>query len=270
MSTGIIYKITNTITKKCYIGQTTTTVKKRWSQHTYNTRGKKSKCVLLENTIQKHGVENFTIEPVFMGDVKELDTQEIKFISEYKSTNIKFGYNICAGGNGSVGRPVDDEHRNKISKANRKSQLDTINIQERKVNGILTGYVVSKNMNNVRYTKNFANIKNSTEDNLKLAKEWLKNLDDGKLDDVNRYNRTIKLPKNIAYNYNNKKVKIGYNVKIERGGVRYCKSFTLKDNTMEEKLKQAIIYKEQILNSLRKNEEEKSLKGEQDNPQPSA
>jgi len=64
---------------------------------------------------------------------------------------------------------VSNDHRKKKSNAN-KSDVEEINIQERKLNGILVGYVVSKNNNNVRYTKNFANTKNSVEKNLELAK----------------------------------------------------------------------------------------------------
>tara|TARA_Y100000389_G_C17387264_1_gene477783 strand:- start:900 stop:1112 length:213 start_codon:yes stop_codon:yes gene_type:complete len=67
---------------------------------------------------------------------------------------------------------VSNDHRKKISNANKKRDVEEINIQERKLNGILVGYVVSKNNNNVRYTKNFANTKNSVEKNLELAKSW--------------------------------------------------------------------------------------------------
>ena len=116
------------------------------------------------------------------------------------------------------------------------------------------GYVVSKNINTIRYSKNFATKKNSIEKNLELANDWLADLDSGKTVDPNRYNRTIDLPKNISYNYNNSKKLVGYNVKIGRNKINYIKSFTLKNLTMEEKLKQVIKYKEQILNSLRKKE----------------
>ena len=260
MRSGLIYKITNKINGKWYIGQTTTSTKKRWSQHTYNARTKSSKCRFLENAIRKYGEENFIIEGIYICSIDELDLNETRIINEHNSTNSKFGYNICIGGSGSVGRIMTDIHRNKISKANRKCDINLINIQEKKINNILVGYVVSKNIINVRHTKNFANTKNTTEKNLELARIWLDDLDDGKTNDSNRYNRTINLPKNISYNYNNKKAIQGYNVKIEYKGNRYIKSFTLKNLSMDEKLKSAINYKEQISNNLRKNEEVSSQK----------
>lgn len=254
MSSGIIYKITNKINGKFYIGQTKNSMERRWSQHKYNAKSNSSKCLHLENAIRKHDVENFTIEVILKCDIKDLDSNEIKLINIHCANNPKFGYNICKGGGGSTDRKVTDEHRKKISKANRKSDLDMMNIQERKINGVCVGYVVSKNINNVRHTKNFANTNKSLEENLELAKQWLKDLDNGKTVDTNRYNRTINLPKNIAYHYNNHKEVDGYCVKIEHKGKRHSKSFTFKNISMEEKLQIAIEHKEQFLINLRKNQ----------------
>jgi group I intron endonuclease len=254
MATGLIYKITNTVNGKCYIGQTRQNINRRWSQHRHNASKRKMGCIMLENAIRKYGEEKFTIEPILTCDVSDLDSEEIRLIDEYKSTVSGSGYNIFKGGGGSS-RIVTDEHRHKIAEANRKSDINEINIQERKVNDILVGYVVSRNINTVRHTKNFANTKNSLTQNLELAKSWLIDLNDGKTADTNRYNRIIKLPKNISYNYTNSKKIQGYNVKIERNRRRFIKSFTLKNLSMDEKLNMAIAYKKQILESLRKNEE---------------
>lgn len=256
MKSGLIYKITNKTNGKCYIGQTTTSTKRRWSQHIYNANTKASKCRYLENAIRKHGKENFIIEAIYICKVDELNSAEIHLINKYKSNNTQFGYNICDGGGGSIGRVVTDEHRKKISNANRKCDIDLINIQERRINNVLVGYVVSKTINNIRHSKNFANTKQTLSENLELAKKWLNDLDNGTTVDTNRYNRKFKLPRNISYNYTNQKEIQGYNVKIERNGKRYIKSFTSKHISMDEKLKLAIKYKEQISSSLRKNEEE--------------
>lgn len=251
---GIIYKITNNINNKCYIGQTISTILKRWAQHTSNARRHANKCVILENAMRKYGEDNFSIEQIASCNQILLNEYEIKFISYYKSNKIEFGYNICDGGGGSINRPVTENHRKKISKSNRKCDLDIMNIQERRVDDILIGYVVSKHINNIRYTKHFANTKNSLQENLELAKKWLQELDDGKTNDDNRYNRKFELPKNISYNYNNKKLLVGYNVKIEKNKKIYCKSFTFKDLSMEAKLKLAIQYKDELLKSLSENQ----------------
>ena len=69
---GIIYLIKNKIDNKCYVGQTTRTLKKRWSEHC-----KQNGCIVLHNAILKYTPENFTIEQLFEGTNDELDKKEI-------------------------------------------------------------------------------------------------------------------------------------------------------------------------------------------------
>jgi group I intron endonuclease len=62
-----IYKITNNINKKVYIGQTNN-LKKRWNEHkrlgNSNNSSKKSINSKLYSAMKKYGVENFTIEVI--------------------------------------------------------------------------------------------------------------------------------------------------------------------------------------------------------------
>lgn len=90
---GIIYKITNLINNKVYIGQTERTLKERWKQHRYS-KG----CKYLHNAILKYGVENFKIEEIERVPIKDLDEREIYWISFYNSTDRTVGYNILKGG----------------------------------------------------------------------------------------------------------------------------------------------------------------------------
>ena len=73
---GIIYKITNNNNKKLYIGQTTTTCKRRFNRHI--------KAALdgadfkLSRAIRKYGVESFSIEKIDEAYSKEeLNSKEI-------------------------------------------------------------------------------------------------------------------------------------------------------------------------------------------------
>ena len=93
-ATGI-YKITNTITEQCYIGQAID-IYKRWSQH--------AKCGLgidtppgnkLYKAIQEYGLENFTFEVLTECNSTELDEKEKYFISLYQADI--FGYNGTKG-----------------------------------------------------------------------------------------------------------------------------------------------------------------------------
>ena len=59
MENYIIYKITNNITKKVYIGKTTRDLDTRFYEHSINRSGCKS---AIHDSMKKYGVENFSIE----------------------------------------------------------------------------------------------------------------------------------------------------------------------------------------------------------------
>lgn len=90
-----IYKITNTITDECYIGQSVD-VYKRWCEH--------CKCGLgidtppgnkLYKAIQEYGLENFTFELLTECTQSELNEKERYFIELYQADT--FGYNSTSG-----------------------------------------------------------------------------------------------------------------------------------------------------------------------------
>lgn len=93
-----IYKITNKINNKVYIGQTVQTIKGRWRQHVNEAYGE-MKCAHLHSAIRKYGEENFTIEEIENCPQELLDGREIFWIKEYHS--VEDGYNISAGGKGT-------------------------------------------------------------------------------------------------------------------------------------------------------------------------
>jgi hypothetical protein len=85
-----IYKITNCVNSKIYIGKDTT------SNPNYYGSG-----VILNNAIKKYGIENFTKHIIDTAETKEeLSVKEKYWISFYDSTNKKIGYNISKGGDG--------------------------------------------------------------------------------------------------------------------------------------------------------------------------
>lgn len=105
MYEGYIYKITNSINNKLYIGQTITTIQERWSNHKSDARTNHNHTVLYRS-MNKYGIENFNIIEickVFNVDKTELknilNSLEIYYIKLYNSTNRYFGYNITSGGN---------------------------------------------------------------------------------------------------------------------------------------------------------------------------
>lgn len=101
---GYIYKITNNINKKIYIGQTRQSIERRWSQHITNSRLKQSHS-LLDTAIKKYGSNNFTIECVekVIDDtkqelIKHLNNLEKKYIKLFKASSKNGNYNITDGG----------------------------------------------------------------------------------------------------------------------------------------------------------------------------
>lgn len=90
-----IYKITNTINNKVYIGQTHD-VAKRWYKHNYNAKsGRKGH---LYDAMRKYGLENFTIEVIEECFDDFVDDRERYWIAFYNSTDKQFGYNKTFGG----------------------------------------------------------------------------------------------------------------------------------------------------------------------------
>ncbi len=90
---GYIYKITNKVNGKSYIGQTRYTVEFRWKQHQF----KKDNCHF-HNAIKKYGVDNFTVEILEECEFKDLDSREMFYIAKYDTFNN--GYNSTIGGDG--------------------------------------------------------------------------------------------------------------------------------------------------------------------------
>lgn len=84
----IIYKITNLINNKIYIGQDIKNNPKYFGSG-----------ISIKLAIKKYGKENFKKETLeICSDEKQMDEREIHWIKELNSTNRKIGYNICEGG----------------------------------------------------------------------------------------------------------------------------------------------------------------------------
>ena len=101
---GIIYKITNKVNGKVYIGQT---IQENGFDDRYGGNlEKNTKNQHLKSSIQKYGIDNFDIcevlEIIKIWDIahnqKELDEKETYWIKYYDSTNPDNGYNIEGGG----------------------------------------------------------------------------------------------------------------------------------------------------------------------------
>jgi group I intron endonuclease len=94
-----IYKITNTINSKVYIGQTVQkNPKMRWYSHLADARrGKKS---YLLDSIRKYGPESFVWEVIDVAaSIEDLNTKEDYWLNYYRDQEITVYNNREAGGN---------------------------------------------------------------------------------------------------------------------------------------------------------------------------
>lgn len=94
---GFIYKITNTITNKCYIGETIrSNPESRWLQHIQNSKRNKG-CPALRDAINKYGVDKFIFDVLIICFDEDRYKYEIEYIKKFNS-QVPNGYNILPGG----------------------------------------------------------------------------------------------------------------------------------------------------------------------------
>lgn len=94
-----IYKITNLINGKIYIGQSVD-INKRWRQHKRNSRIKgREYDKYLYKAFRKYGLENFSFEVIEECSRELLNEKETYYIQYYKTNDETFGYNETSGYN---------------------------------------------------------------------------------------------------------------------------------------------------------------------------
>lgn len=113
---GIIYSITNKINNKKYIGQTQTTLKKRyplnWWKYTNNP--------YLKYSVEKYGIDNFEFE-ILKSNIQTIDklNESECFYATKLNTYIPNGYNIRECGKN---KKFNEESKRKLSHSNSKSR----------------------------------------------------------------------------------------------------------------------------------------------------
>lgn len=113
MKSNEVYKITNKITGKIYIGITNQGSGARYRHHWYESRiGEPSP---IHRSMAKYGEDNFTLEIIdFAKTYEELKEKEKFWIKKFNSTDRNIGYNLTEGGDGTFGRTHSEETKEKI------------------------------------------------------------------------------------------------------------------------------------------------------------
>lgn len=106
----IIYKITNTINDKVYIGQTIKSLEERWFRHLNDS---KRMDYYFYKAIRKYGTECWTHKILEQCEnINDLNEREVYWINHYTSMNKLKGYNSTSGGEGRI---IDAEWKMKMS-----------------------------------------------------------------------------------------------------------------------------------------------------------
>ena len=123
----IIYSYLCLVNWKVYVGKTNRTLESRDKQH------RNGKRTVFDRAYKKYSPEKFILEVLAVVDTSWGSFVEMLFISALKSNDRRFGYNLTAGGEGTIdhrhkeetkqaiaikmtGRPVTDEFRTLIGK----------------------------------------------------------------------------------------------------------------------------------------------------------
>lgn len=110
-----IYKITNKINNKVYIGQSKD-IYKRWIQHKTQLDREVKENSHFQNAWNKYGKENFRFKVIEKCHEDDLNNREIYWINEYNSFDSNYGYNKTTGG--GQGRDVSEDTRHILSEKN--------------------------------------------------------------------------------------------------------------------------------------------------------
>ena len=113
---AVIYKATNKINDKVYIGQTRCNLKKRMYEHHQDAKHHRDKCWRFCHAIRKYGFDNFRWEIIYESNNKDdINEKEEFYINQYDSKN---RYNVLNSSHDVYERTL--EIRQKISEAQKK------------------------------------------------------------------------------------------------------------------------------------------------------
>lgn len=139
-----VYKITNTLNGKVYIGQTVDYRKRKVGHFSYLRRNA-HRNRYLQKSFNKYGESSFKMGIIKECAVDELDKLEIYYMRKYNSIDKTLGYNMVIGGNTNKsfpdyirqkmsrsqrGRIISEEHRKRIGKWHKGKTISPKDIEK--------------------------------------------------------------------------------------------------------------------------------------------
>lgn len=140
LETGVIYKVTNIVNNKIYIGKVFSFEKHgthnptkygangRLNRHISNAYSDRddarNECPLFYEAIREYGPDNFIVETLKVCSKKHLKENETKYILQYKSHDPEIGYNFFIGDSKPIDKINKTIYENKKIDSNKKRCLD--------------------------------------------------------------------------------------------------------------------------------------------------
>ena len=113
----IIYKATNRVNGKVYVGQTARPLEVRIAEH------RRHSNTPFDKAIKRHGVDNFVFEIIDRAETIEELNQKEKYWIEYYSSMGENGYNVCEGGDNTIGYRHREDSKQKMSLAKKTAYV---------------------------------------------------------------------------------------------------------------------------------------------------
>lgn len=136
-----IYKITNKLNQKIYIGKTVRTVKQRWEEHCREYQKSRAEHRPLYSAMNKYGIENFIVEEIEECSADILNEREKYWIEYYQS--FKNGYNATIGGDGKQYIDYQQIYQYWIAGLSGREICKKLNIDKDTVKAALDNYHIS-------------------------------------------------------------------------------------------------------------------------------
>ena len=170
-----IYKITNTINGKEYIGFTIHTIEERWRQHCWTNRGRN--CPM-QSAIRKYGKDMFTHQTLYENENDEwmLKVAESFFIQLYGTK--KNGYNCTDGGEGTLGYAFTEEQKKNCSDGQKASPYKGLSFLGKKHTKEARDKISESAKKRIGGLNNFYNKTHTNETKKKMAKIRREKLND--------------------------------------------------------------------------------------------
>lgn len=144
-----IYKITNQVNGKVYIGQSVDIYIRRCC-HKSELRGHRHHNIHLQRAWDQYGEENFIFDTIEECKENKLNEREIFWISYYNSNDPKYGYNLTEGGDGLRGYKCSQELKNKMSQSKNPPRIVQIDFDGKLVRSWRSATHAQRTLMNIR------------------------------------------------------------------------------------------------------------------------